>query len=47
MKEDVVYLKHILDAAAKIESYIAVGREEFAAKSHLAGCRHSPVGDHR
>ena len=34
MTDDVVYLKHILDAAAKIESYVAVGREEFAAKSH-------------
>ncbi len=34
MKDDAVYLKHILDATAKIESYIAVGREEFAAKSH-------------
>ena len=34
MRDDGVYLKHILDAIAKIESYIAVGREEFAAKSH-------------
>jgi len=34
MNDDVVYLKHILDATAKIESYIAVGRAEFAAKSH-------------
>ena len=34
MKDDAVYLKHILDATAKIESYVAVGREEFAARSH-------------
>ncbi len=34
MKDDVVYLKHILDAMTKIESYIAVGREEFVAQSH-------------
>jgi len=34
MNDDVVYLKHILDAAAKIESYIAVGHAEFVAKSH-------------
>ncbi len=34
MKDDALYLKHILDAIAKIESYIAVGREEFAAQSH-------------
>ncbi len=33
MKDDAVYLKHILDAVTKIESYIAVGHEEFAAKS--------------
>ncbi len=34
MKNDAIYLKHILDAVAKIESYVAVGHEEFAAKSH-------------
>jgi uncharacterized protein with HEPN domain len=34
MKKQAVYLKHILDAIIKIESYIAVGREEFSAKSH-------------
>ncbi len=34
MTDDVIYLKHIRDAAAKIESYVAVGREEFAARSH-------------
>jgi uncharacterized protein with HEPN domain len=34
MKDNVVYLKHILDAVAKIEAYCAVGRDEFAAKSH-------------
>ena len=34
MREDAVYLKHILDAVVKIESYVVVGREEFTAKSH-------------
>lgn len=34
MKGDQVYLKHILDAIEKIESYIAVGRDEFLSASH-------------
>lgn len=34
MKDDALYLKHILDATEKIAAYTAVGREEFAAKSH-------------
>lgn len=34
MKNDQVYLRHILDAIAKIESYVSVGREEFMSKSH-------------
>lgn len=34
MTEDAVYLQHILDAIEKIESYTAVGREEFMGTSH-------------
>ena len=34
MKDDRVYLKHILDAIAKIELYVSVGREGFMAASH-------------
>ncbi len=34
MKDDRVYLKHILDAIQKIESYVSVGREVFMATSH-------------
>jgi uncharacterized protein with HEPN domain len=34
MTGDLVYLKHILDAIKKIESYILVGREIFMATSH-------------
>ncbi len=34
MSGDAVYLRHMLDAIAKIESYIAVGRETFMAESH-------------
>ena len=34
MSGDQVYLRHILDAIAKIESYIAVGRDGFIAESH-------------
>ncbi|MCC7355330.1 MAG: DUF86 domain-containing protein [Anaerolineae bacterium] len=34
MKEDEVYLRHILDAIAKIESYVSVGRETFMTASH-------------
>jgi uncharacterized protein with HEPN domain len=29
MKEDLVYLRHILDVIEKIESYTAVGKETF------------------
>lgn len=29
MKTDLVYLRHILDATLKIESYVSVGREAF------------------
>lgn len=34
MKDDSVYLRHILDAIAKIESYVAVGHDVFMATSH-------------
>ena len=34
MKGDDVYLKHILDAIEKIESYISVGRDAFVSTSH-------------
>ena len=34
MKDDAVYLRHILDAISKIESYVAVGRDIFMATSH-------------
>jgi len=34
MKGDQVYLRHILDAIAKIESYILVGRDVFMSTSH-------------
>jgi uncharacterized protein with HEPN domain len=34
MSDDEVYLLHILDAIATIESYVAVGYDEFMAKSH-------------
>ncbi len=34
MKDDGVYLRHILDALTKIESYVAVGRDVFLSTSH-------------
>ena len=34
MSRDEVYLRHILDAIGKIESYIAVGEDEFMDQSH-------------
>ncbi len=34
MKADHVYLRHILDAIEKIESYVAVGRDAFMTTSH-------------
>ena len=34
MKDDAVYLRHILDAIGKIESYVAVGRDVFMSTSH-------------
>jgi uncharacterized protein with HEPN domain len=34
VKNDVVYLRHILDAIQKIESYVSVGHETFITTSH-------------
>ncbi len=34
MKDDDVYLRHILDAIEKIESYTAVGHDTFFDESH-------------
>ncbi len=34
MNRDEVYLKHILDAIKKIESYTKVGKDVFFAKTH-------------
>ncbi|MBM4272185.1 MAG: DUF86 domain-containing protein [Deltaproteobacteria bacterium] len=34
MKDDIVYLRHILDAIEKIESYATVGKETFMITSH-------------
>ncbi len=34
MTRDEVYLSHILDAARKLEEYVAVGLDEFMARTH-------------
>jgi uncharacterized protein with HEPN domain len=34
MSRDRVYLQHILDAIAKTESYVSVGRDAFMSASH-------------
>ena len=34
MKDDGVYLRHILDAIGKIETYVAAGRDVFMSASH-------------
>ncbi len=34
MKKDSIYLRHILDAVGKIESYVSVGRETFLSTTH-------------
>ncbi len=34
MKSDEVYLRHILEAISKIQSYVTVGRDAFMADSH-------------
>ncbi len=38
MKSDIVYLRHIIDAIAKVESYASVGKDAFmTSKSGVAG----------
>lgn len=34
MKTDLAYLSHIMDSITKIETYAAVGKEEFMAVTH-------------
>jgi uncharacterized protein with HEPN domain len=34
MKDDSIYLRHILDAIAQAEQYVAVGHDLFIAQSH-------------
>lgn len=34
MSRDTAYLSHIMDAIAKIETYVAVGYDEFMGESH-------------
>jgi uncharacterized protein with HEPN domain len=34
LKRDIVYLRHILDAIAKVESYVAVGKNVFMTTSY-------------
>jgi uncharacterized protein with HEPN domain len=34
VNSDVIYLRHILDAIQKIESYVSVGQETFITTSH-------------
>jgi uncharacterized protein with HEPN domain len=34
VNSDVIYLRHILDAIQKIESYVSVGHETFITTSH-------------
>jgi len=34
MKDDGLYLKHILDAIDRVESYVAVGRDIFTTTTH-------------
>jgi len=34
MKGDALYLRHILDAITQIETYVAVGHDDFIAESH-------------
>lgn len=35
MKDDKVYLHHILDAAEKIEEYVSTGNDDFMNKTYL------------
>jgi len=34
VRDDAIYLRHILDAITKIERYASVGRDRFMAESH-------------
>ncbi len=34
MTNDILYLRHILDAIEKIESYVSIGYDQFMADSH-------------
>ena len=34
MKNDRVYLRHIMNSIIKIESYVQVGKKEFMRESH-------------
>lgn len=34
MKNDQIYLKHIMDAIEKVETYVSVGQDEFMSVSH-------------
>jgi uncharacterized protein with HEPN domain len=34
MKDDGIYLKHILDAIERVETYVAVGRDVFTTTPH-------------
>jgi uncharacterized protein with HEPN domain len=34
MKGDLLYLRHILDAIEKVESYTSIGRDAFMSTSH-------------
>jgi uncharacterized protein with HEPN domain len=50
MKGDQLYLRHILEAIEKIESYISVGHNVFMTTTHwhaLAGRRDSATRNHR
>jgi len=34
VKRDILYLRHMLDAIVRIETYVSVGSEAFMAMSH-------------
>jgi hypothetical protein len=47
MKDDTIYLRHILECIRRIEANVAGGREQFMA-SHtlLSGCRDEKLVNH-
>jgi hypothetical protein len=47
MKGDAVYLRHILDAILRIESYIVVGRDTFMSTPHWQDACDPATGNHR